>query len=136
MHILIVDDNQDLANAACKLLSIYGDHTGEVALSAASALSLAAERQYGAIMIEFRLPYPEIGLNLAKKLREQGYGGLIIGLVTMPHTFTVEKMTEMGFNACLQKPLLKSHMSVLDIAPDTTCFEGNSLVYEKDRRRF
>ena len=131
VHILVVDNNQVLANFAVKYLLKYGQHTADIALGADTALTRVLGGKYDAILTEFRLPHQDVGLNLAKTLRDQGFRGLIIGLVTMPHTFTVEKMTEMGFNACLQKPLKKAHMGVLAMAPSTVCFEGDDLVYEK-----
>jgi len=134
MHVLVVDDNKELADYAAKFLKILANHTADVALSAKEALKLASEREYGAILTEFRLPHENVGLNLAKSLRDQGFEGLIIGLVSITRTFTVEKMTEMGFNACLRKPLLEKDMDVLKMRPGTVLFEGDDLSYEKDQR--
>lgn len=135
MHLLVVDNNQELARFAIKLLNRYAGHTGEIALNPDTALSMASQHEFGAILIEFRLPHQNVGLNLAKLLREQGYNGLIIAFVTIPDTFTVEKMIEMGFNACIQKTSLAEYIDIFNIAPGTICFEGDDLVYEKDRKQ-
>ena len=133
MHVLVVDDNRELADYAVKFLKVFANHTADVAVSAKEALELASEREYGAILTEFRLPHQDVGLNLAKSLRDQGFKGLIIGLVSITRTFTVEKMTEMGFNAILRKPILEKDMDILKMKPGTVLFEGDDLSYEKNK---
>lgn len=131
---LIVNDDEDLARFAAKILKRHGGHTAEVTLSPKDSLDLVAKNNYDAVLIEFRIPRKEVGMNLAKMLRDRGYKGLLVAFVTMPHTFTVENMIAHGFNTCIEKSHLLKQMDMLETDPNSTRFEGDDLVYEKDKR--
>lgn len=132
MKILVVDDQDFIAKGAKMSLAMAGYTDIDIAPSVEAALALVAENDYDCIMIEFRIPKQHMGLHLARRIRDDGFKGLMIALVTVIHTFTVERMIEMGFNACIQKPLMQDSMYLLELSPDATCFDNDDFVYERN----
>lgn len=131
MRLLVVESDKDLSRITQIYLGKTCGHSVDCALNVDSALAMAAENTYDCILIEFRLPRSEMGLNLAKLLRDNGFEGIIIALVSQPHTFTVEKMREMGFNACVDKPMTGEKLEYLNMKPGTHRFDCDDLVFEK-----
>jgi DNA-binding response OmpR family regulator len=70
MHILIIEDNQDIASNLFDYLEAKG-HTVDAAGCGISGRHLAVVSQYDAIVLDVMLPGMD-GITLCRKLREEG----------------------------------------------------------------
>jgi DNA-binding response OmpR family regulator len=70
MHILVIEDNQDLAANLCDYLEAKG-HVVDAAGDGITGLHLALINEYDAIVLDLILPGMD-GLHVCRKLREEG----------------------------------------------------------------
>ncbi|MEY4940878.1 MAG: hypothetical protein RIQ93_2613 [Verrucomicrobiota bacterium] len=71
-HILIVDDDADSTFLARRnLLQAFPQATVEHAANGQAALELLAQREFTAVVTDYRMPWMD-GLTLVKKIREMG----------------------------------------------------------------
>lgn len=68
MRILIVDDNQDLADGLAELLEIHG-HEVDVAATGATGIEAARDKNYDAALVDVRLPDID-GVELVERIVE------------------------------------------------------------------
>jgi DNA-binding response OmpR family regulator len=69
MHILVIEDNRDLAANVCDYLEAKGHHT-DAAEDGITGLNLAITRDYDAIVLDIVLPGMD-GFDLCRKLRQE-----------------------------------------------------------------
>lgn len=69
LHVLVIEDNPDLAANVCDFLEAKG-HIADVAGDGITGLHLAVTRDYDAIVLDIVLPGMD-GLTMCRKLREE-----------------------------------------------------------------
>src|SRR5512143_4233913 len=69
LHILVIEDNPDLAANVCDFLEAKG-HVADVAGDGVTGLHLAVTRDYDAIVLDIVLPGMD-GLTMCRKFREE-----------------------------------------------------------------
>lgn len=101
-RVLVVDDNQALAENMAELLSA-GGHTADVAFTAEEALSKALESDVDVVMTDFRLPGMN-GAELVVCLRRARKGFYAVVVSAHNDESTITAASEAGA-AFLSKPL-------------------------------
>ena len=80
MHILVIEDNPDLAANVCDYLEAKG-HSTDAAGDGITGLHLAVTRTYDAIVLDLLLPGLD-GLSLCRKLREEARSNTPVLMLT------------------------------------------------------
>jgi len=104
MRILLIEDERELAAALAVALSKYGiviDHTTHLA----DAAELARQNDYGAILLDRRLPDGE-GLSFIPELRRIGQDAPIIVLTARNEPMERVEGLDTGADDYLGKPFL------------------------------
>lgn len=114
LRVLIVDDSA----SARKILNyifhkkshiVIQAETGEVAFSMVENSIVA--QQFGVTFVTYdivmltEIMQDEVSGNLCKRLREVGYKGIILGMISHPHHTSVDRFIRNGANAVLPKPV-------------------------------
>ena len=103
MHILLVEDNRDLAANVGEFLESRG-HVVDYAADGLTGLHLAATNRYDALVLDLGLPGID-GLALCKRLREDARSNVPVLMLTAKDTER-DKLTgfEVGTDDYLVKP--------------------------------
>jgi DNA-binding NarL/FixJ family response regulator len=103
ISVLLVDDHEIVIEGLRKLLSAAGDIdvTGE-AHDAAAALELARKLNPDVILLDLRMP-GATGIQAARRLRQQEFGGAIIVLTSYGDKAYVRQALEAGADSYLLK---------------------------------
>jgi CheY-like chemotaxis protein len=114
LHVLVVDDNPDVARALALLLEVL-DYRVETAATGAQALELAARFEPRVALVDIGLPDMD-GLALARRLRAQypDRGRLYLVAVTgYGHDEARQRSLESGFDEHLAKPVDRRTLEAL-----------------------
>jgi signal transduction histidine kinase/ActR/RegA family two-component response regulator len=115
--ILIVDDNEAAANSLKKLLTLHG-HEAETAYSGAEALALVDEVLPEIILLDIGMP-GMTGHEVAERLRERGWGGIIVAISGYGQESDRVRSREAGFDHHLVKPVSIDEVLAVLAAPGT-----------------
>lgn len=102
-NILVVDDNQDAAEALARLLAVLGFKSHAV-YSSENALALGQGTDFDAIILDIGMPHMD-GYEVARRLREGGYKRLLIALSGYGQPEDKRKARDAGFDHHVTKPL-------------------------------
>lgn len=105
LHVLVVDNNVDAANALAMFLRLEG-HRAVVAFDGEHAFSLAAADHPQVMLLDLTMP-GKSGFDLASEVRSQPWGGGL-QLIAVSGLFSPEdraRATAAGFDAQLSKPI-------------------------------
>lgn len=117
MHILLVEDNRDLAANVGEFLELRG-HVVDYAADGLTGLHLAATNRYDALVLDLGLPGID-GLTLCKRLREDARSNVPVLMLTAKDTER-DKLTgfDVGTDDYLVKPFslaeLHARLKALD----------------------
>ena len=103
LRILLVEDHADTARIMRRLLAAEG-HEVRPAATLAAALELAASHPFDLLLSDLNLPDGS-GLDLLRKLREQGTGLIGIAMSGYGQEQDVARSLAAGFEAHLTKPV-------------------------------
>lgn len=120
--VMIVDDNQDAADAAAILLEEWG-HETVVAYSASDCLALAPVFNPDVVLMDIGLPWVD-GFELAPKVEAVCPGVRLVALTGFTQADIVRRAHESGFADFLAKPV---EGAVLKSAVDNQCTIAKSL---------
>lgn len=101
-HVLVVDDNDAAAAGIGRLLEHWGCAV-QYAYTGKTAVEKGRRGNFDAIILDVGLPDLD-GYAVARKLRESGYSGALIGLSGYSTPDAKEKGTAAGFDEYLVKP--------------------------------
>ncbi|MBL7714698.1 MAG: response regulator transcription factor [Bdellovibrionales bacterium] len=102
MRILVVEDEKKMASFIRRGLSEMG-YSVDLAESGASAESLAAASEYDLVILDVMLP-DQNGLDTARHIRQDGYGGPILMLTALGSTKDKVRGLDAGADDYLTKP--------------------------------
>jgi DNA-binding response OmpR family regulator len=102
MHILIIEDNRDLAANIGEYLESR-DHAVDIATDGVAGLRLAGSNRYDAVILDLGLPGLD-GLTLCKRLREEAHRTVPVLILTARDTLR-DKLA--GFEAGADDYLIK-----------------------------
>jgi CheY-like chemotaxis protein len=104
-RILVVDDNQDLANVTVELL-VYSGEESLAAYDGASALEAIRNFKPDIIFLDIVMPGMD-GYETARKIREEAEGKqvVLIALTGYGQAEAIQKSKQAGFDAHVVKPL-------------------------------
>jgi CheY-like chemotaxis protein len=102
-HVLVVDDNVDMAETIAAMLEIEG-HTVHVANSGADALDLLDGTAPDVVVCDIGLPGMD-GYELARRMRERAGPLRLVALSGYGHDAAQRRATEAGFDVYLVKPV-------------------------------
>lgn len=103
LRVLVVEDSDDARTFVCHVLTEAGARV-DAAEDGARGLVMASAGKYDVIVSDLRMPGLD-GLELARRLRASGFGGLLLGLSA--HAFPEDRSTALrcGFDEFLAKPV-------------------------------
>jgi len=101
--VLVIDDNDALAENIAEILDDYGVEV-EVALNAADGLARFDEREWSLVVTDVRMPGMN-GLELLAQLKQRRPGTPVMVMTGYADTATVERAHESGALAVVHKPL-------------------------------
>ncbi len=111
-NILIVDDEKDIVESTCELLSRLGySATGETNGIKAAEIVRKDPNFYDLILTDMTMPLIN-GLDLAKKIREINPDIPIVLCTGFSHGVTEEKCANAGITKMIMKPLIFSELSL------------------------
>jgi len=116
--VLIVDDNQDAANALSKLLTFMGAET-HTAYSATEGLAAVPRIDPDVIILDIGMPDMN-GYQLARSLREKGFSKIIVALTGYGQREDKQKAKDAGFDRHLTKPARSEDLKKILLLADTT----------------
>ena len=104
-RVLVVEDNQTLADMTARLVGLLG-YQAQVSYSGAEALLVAQQWQPEVILLDLGMPYMD-GFAFTRQLRQQPFGEAvsIIALTGYGQESIQEQVAQAGFAAYLLKPL-------------------------------
>ena len=104
-RVLVIDDNQDAANALAAVLELNG-YGAYVEFDGAAALAAAAERRPDAVLLDLGLPGLS-GYDVCRRLRTELWGRetLIIALTGWGREEDRANAREAGFDYFILKPV-------------------------------
>jgi CheY-like chemotaxis protein len=110
LHILVVDDCQDLAHDWARLLERWG-HEVTVATEGLAALRAAGDQAFDAALLDIDLPGMN-GFDLAEALREQPGNEeiLLIAATGRLDSEARQRAAAIGFHHYLTKPIAASEL--------------------------
>ena len=116
MHVLIIEDNPDLAANVCDFLEAKG-HSADTAGDGITGLHLAVTLDYDAIVLDVMLPGMD-GFTLCKRLREEARRDTPVLMLTALDALDDRVAgLEFGADDYVVKPFaLRAHMHVLRAA--------------------
>jgi CheY-like chemotaxis protein len=115
LRVLVVDDNQDAADALARLLSIWG-HQCRCAYDAPDAFEAALEQRPDVVLSDLAMPHVE-GTGLARMIRQQGDEPIPLLVAVTAHGDDDHRQEALaaGFDHFLVKPVNGVELkSVLD----------------------
>ena len=111
-RILVVDDNEDVANCFAEVLSLMG-HETRVAYNGRAALDSAAQSPPEVVLLDIVMPGMS-GLEVARQIRLQhGPAVLLIALTAFGQDADRQMSREAGFDQHLVKPVDMEHLKRL-----------------------
>jgi CheY-like chemotaxis protein len=111
LRILIVDDNEDAADALETLLSLDG-HSVRAIYDADEALKAAFSFNADIILLDIGLPAMD-GYEVARRLRAAGINSTIVALTGYGQKEDIKRALNAGFDAHLTKPVEMSRLERL-----------------------
>ena len=111
LNVLIVDDNEDAAQALGKLLELRG-HRVALAYDGAGALAVANLEQPHVVILDIGLPDTD-GYAVARALRKDGTSSTLIALSGYGQAEDKRKAEDAGFDFHLTKPIGLSDLEPL-----------------------
>ena len=111
MHLLLIEDNQDLAANICEYLEARG-HVMDAAGDGVTGLHLAVVNAYDAIILDIGLPGMD-GFTLCRKLRQEAHSRVPVLMLTARDTLQ-DKLGGFGVGAddYLVKPFALQELEV------------------------
>lgn len=105
MHVLVVDDYRDSADALAWLLQSIG-HEARTAYDGPSALQAAEQHSLDVIFQDLGMPHMT-GYEIARRLRQHpvARGALLIAMTGSPPPDALRAVKEAGFDHLLVKPV-------------------------------
>src|SRR5262245_33836876 len=103
MQVLITEDDADSADSLALLLRVWG-HEVRVARSGPEALRVVSEFQPEIALVDIMMPVMD-GYEVARRIREQQKGIILVALTGMTGPDHVKHCQEAGFVALLVKPV-------------------------------
>lgn len=101
-RVLVVDDNQDSAEAIALLLQRFG-HEVTVAFSGESCIELLGAAQPEVVLLDLELPDMH-GTQVAQRMRASGYSGKVIALSGHSDPSVKERCMRVGIDHFVTKP--------------------------------
>lgn len=98
-HVLVVDPNQDVADALARLIRA-GGYRPVVAHSAEEALAVLARIQLGAILVEICLPDPARGLRFLERVRALPGTRGRVSIAVITGNYFLDDRTTMAIQSC------------------------------------
>jgi two-component system, sensor histidine kinase len=111
VRVLIVDDNEDAADAIATLLSLDG-HTVRAEYGAQAAIEAASAFNADLILLDIGLPSMS-GYEVASRLRAAGIRSILVALTGYGQKEDIERALNAGFDAHLAKPVEFSKLEEL-----------------------
>lgn len=102
-HVLVAEDAKDLRDLAVLYLKSFGLAASE-AVNGEEAVALALDGRPDAILMDLEMPVLG-GLDAARQLRQQGFGGLILALTGHSAASVRAQALAAGINDVLSKPV-------------------------------
>jgi CheY-like chemotaxis protein len=109
LDILIVDDEQSICLLLNDVLSRFG-HRVTTCHDGASALDLAADREFDVVFLDIRMPGMG-GLEALKQLHQQHPDTTFVMITGYAHDDIIEESLQSGASACLCKPFSLSQVT-------------------------
>jgi DNA-binding response OmpR family regulator len=103
IRVLLVDDDQDLADAYCSLLESLG-FSVQVALNGEEAWGLLQNVAFDIVLTDIKMPKMN-GVDLLKKIRAKDHQKPFVILMSGFSDFTTEELFDLGVNEYLDKPI-------------------------------
>ena len=106
MHILVVDDNEDIVDLLKNLLE-SGGYEVSSAKSGEECLNLMSQQSYDIVLLDLTMPQIS-GLDVVQKLHDSGdldKNKVILFTAASISDEEIEKCIKMGVKSCLRKPL-------------------------------
>jgi CheY-like chemotaxis protein len=110
-RILLAEDDQPLAETAKQLLSQLKTEVDH-AENGETAVKLASEKTYDAILMDMEMPVMD-GAEAVKKLRSQGYSGIIVAVTALTEPADKDNCLKAGCDRCICKPYDKESLGKL-----------------------
>jgi DNA-binding NtrC family response regulator len=101
-RVLVVDDHAEL-RAALRDMLLHEGYEVEEAADGAEALDLLAEREFGAAIVDMRMPRVD-GLTVLEEIRERGIRCPTVLVAAMADAESRRRADELGAFAFHQKP--------------------------------
>lgn len=101
-RILVVDDNEDLAEAIADLLDIYG-YDVDIAFNSTDALKKCSEDNYNMVLMDIMLP-DQNGVDSFIKIKKSYPGAKIVVMTGYKDQELINKALENGVNNVFFKP--------------------------------
>jgi CheY-like chemotaxis protein len=103
LHILLVEDDNTVAEVMAGLLRARGHHVGHAAHGLAALTQVAASR-FDIALLDLDLPGLD-GLALARQLRAQGFDAPLVAVTARADAEAEMLARDAGFNGFLRKPV-------------------------------
>lgn len=103
MNILVVEDERNLADAICHILTDQGDYQAEAAYDGKAGLQLAQSGSFDAIVLDVMLPGMS-GIDLVRELRHEGIATPVLMLTARTSTTDKVEGLDAGADDYMTKP--------------------------------
>lgn len=103
MNILVVEDERNLADAICHILTDGGDYQAEAAYDGKAGLQLAQTGSFDAIVLDVMLPGMS-GIDLVRELRHEGIATPVLMLTARTSTTDKVEGLDAGADDYMTKP--------------------------------
>jgi PAS domain S-box-containing protein len=105
---LVIDDSSQIRHYCKSVLSSFDVHF-ESAINGLDGVSSALERSFDAIIVDYRMPDIN-GLEAAKRIRENGFEGVVIMATATPVEDLIVEKDFKNIDSVLSKPFLPADM--------------------------
>jgi CheY-like chemotaxis protein len=102
LQILVVDDNEDSAEAIALMLQCFG-HDVQVAHSGEAAMEQMQRGQFDVVLLDLSLPDMH-GTAVAERMRATGFKGKLIAVSGYSETSVKERCSRAGMDHFIVKP--------------------------------
>lgn len=102
LRVLVVDDNEDSAEALALMLQCFG-HDAQVAHCGESAMAELQRGQFDVVLLDLSLPDMH-GTAVAERMRASGFAGKLIAVSGYSDTSVKERCSRAGMDHFIVKP--------------------------------
>jgi CheY-like chemotaxis protein len=102
-RILLVEDDEFISRMVSMRLGLL-EHEVEHAVNGQEAVDMALATDYDLVLMDMHMPVMD-GHEATRRLREQGYKGLIVAVTASVMSADSEKAIKSGCDDCIPKPI-------------------------------